>query len=158
MTVREVETEAAAQVPGAVTSGPVTLSGTHQVEITFAHPDVQQRVLPALPEIAGSLQLILILGLLLRMARTLREGDVFVPANARRLHTAAAAIVAMGVLGPLADAVTTSLLIGDAVVDSVVPFTYTLSAEPILLALLVAALAEVFRRGARLREDTEGLV
>ncbi|SDN41155.1 hypothetical protein SAMN05444921_12677 [Streptomyces wuyuanensis] len=73
---------------------------------------------------------------------------MFVPANARRMHTVAAAIVAMSVLGPLADAVTTSLLIGDAVVDSVVPLTYTLSAEPILLGLLVAALVEVFRFGA----------
>ncbi|MFF4504682.1 DUF2975 domain-containing protein [Streptomyces sp. NPDC001401] len=155
---RDVTIEAVTRVPAAVSSGPVTLHGTHRAEIALAHPDVQQRILLALPDLFYGALLILVLALLLRMARTLREGDVFVPENARRLQVIAAAIVAMGVLGPAVDAITTHLLISGTAVSPAVPFAYTVSAAPLLLGLLVAALAEVFRQGTRLREDTEGLV
>ncbi|GAA3800018.1 hypothetical protein GCM10022403_037770 [Streptomyces coacervatus] len=155
---RDVTIEAVTRVPAAVSSGPVTLHGTHRAEIALAHPDVQQRILLALPDLFYGALLVLVLVLLLRMARTLRRDDVFVPENARRLQVIAAAIVAMGVLGPAVDAVTTHLLISGTAVSPAVPFAYTVSSAPLLLGLLVAALAEVFRQGTRLREDTEGLV
>jgi hypothetical protein len=158
MDVRDVRIEAVTRVSAAVTSGPVTLQGTHQAEIALTHPDVQQRILLALPDIFNGALLILVLALLLRMARTLRDSDVFVPENARRLHVIAAAIVAMGILGPLVDTVTAHLLISGTPISPAVPFAYTVSAAPVLLGLLVAALAEVFRQGTRLRADTEGLV
>lgn len=155
---RDVTIEAVTRLPASVSSGPVTLRGTHRAEIALAHPNVQQRILLALPDLFYGALLILVLALLLRMARTLRVSDVFVPENARRLQVIAAAIVAVGVLGPAVDAITTHLLISGTAVSPAVPFAYTVSAAPLLLGLLVAALAEVFRQGTRLREDTEGLV
>ncbi|MBB1245340.1 DUF2975 domain-containing protein, partial [Streptomyces durbertensis] len=155
---REVETEAAARVPDAVASGPVTLGGTRQAEVAFAEPDLPQRMLLALPEVAGSLLLALVLFLLLRIAGTLRAGDVFVPRNARRLLAIAVATVAIGLLGPLVEAITTQLLVADTAVAEAVPFVYTVSTAPLLLGVLIAALAEAFRQGTRLRADTEGLV
>ena len=155
---RDVTIEAVTRVPTAVSSGPVRLRGTHRAEIALAHPDVQQRILLALPDLFYGALLILVLALFLRMARTLRVGDVFVPENARRLQVIAAAIMALGVFGPAVDAITTHLLISGTNVSPAVPFAYTVSAAPLVLGLLVAALAEVFRQGTRLREDTEGLV
>ncbi|MFF4356458.1 DUF2975 domain-containing protein [Streptomyces sp. NPDC001604] len=155
---RDVRIDAVTRVPAAVTSGPVTLHGTHRAEVALTHPDVQQRILLALPDVFYGALLIVVLAFLLRMARTLREADVFVPENARRLQVIAAAIVAMGVLGPAVDAITTHLLISGTAVSPAVPFAYTVSAAPLFLGLLIAALAEVFRQGTRLREDTEGLV
>ena len=158
MDTRDVRIDGVTRVPAAATSGPVTLHGTHRAEMALSHPDVQQRILLALPDIFYGALLIVVLAFLLRMARTLREADVFVPENARRLQIIAAAIVAMGVFGPAVEAVTTHLLISGTAVSPAVPFAYTVSAAPLFLGLLVAALAEVFRQGTKLREDTEGLV
>ncbi|GGU47404.1 hypothetical protein [Streptomyces violascens] len=81
----EVEAETATRVPDtvshAVTGHGMTLTGTHQADLVFANPVLGQRLLLALPEIVGSLLLLLllILALLVKMARALRGGDVFVP-------------------------------------------------------------------------------
>lgn len=39
-----------------------------------------------------------------------------------------------------------------------VPFSVTFTGEYVLLAILILALGEVFRRGTKLHADTEGLV
>ncbi|WP_431782380.1 DUF2975 domain-containing protein [Streptomyces chumphonensis] len=138
--------------------GAVRLDGTRQAEITITDPDLGQRLLLALPEIAGGLVLALVLVLLLRMARGLRDGDVFAPENARRLIVIAVTVVVAGAFGPLLEAGTTALLLRGTPAADLVPFSYEFSFAYLLLAFLVAALAEVFRRGAGLRADTEGLV
>ncbi len=158
MDTREVTIEGTTRAPGTGMGEAVRLGGSRQAEVTIASPDFQQRLLLALPEIVGSLLLMLILGLLFRMARRLREGDVFVPENVRRLSVIALAVLAIGVFGPLVQAGTTAMLVRGTSVADMVPFSYTISFACLLLAFLIAALAEVFRRGARLRADTEGLV
>ena len=102
--------------------------------------------------------LLLILALLLRMAITLRTGDVFVSKNIGRLNVIAAGIVAMGVLSPWVRALTTHLLISVTDVSPAVPLAFDVKGAPILLGLLVAAPAETFRRGTKLRADTEGFI
>lgn len=158
MDTRAVETTALTRVPGSPAEEGLTLTGVRQAEVVLAAPDLGQRVLLALPEITGSGMLVLILVLLFRMARTLREGDVFLPVNARRLNVIALTVLAMGVLSPLVEVVTTSRLVTGTRVGDAVVLSYSLEFKVILLGLLVAALAEAFRRGARLRADTEGLV
>lgn len=141
-----------------VTDGPVTLRGTEQAELTFADPNLTERMLLALPRISGALLLLLAIELLRRIARTLRAGDVFVPDNARRLTVIAVIVLALGILGPLVQALTTDLLVAGTPARDAVPFEVTFAFGPVLLGLLIAALAEVFRRGTALRADTEGLV
>ncbi|MFD4956258.1 DUF2975 domain-containing protein [Streptomyces sp. NPDC058451] len=162
MDTREVETEAATRVPGtatdAVAGHGMTLAGSHQADLVFAHPDLGQRLLLALPELVGSLLLLLILALLLQMARTLRGGDVFVPKNARRLSVIGLTVLVQAVLGPALLAITTEMLVSGTSMADQIPFSATFTGEYVLLAFLVLALGEVFRRGARLRADTEGLV
>ncbi|MFG3256697.1 DUF2975 domain-containing protein [Streptomyces sp. NPDC048172] len=159
---REVETEAAARVPDAVadavTGQGVTLTGTHGADLVLAGPTLSQRLLLALPEIATSLLLLLVLALLLRIARTLRDGDVFVPENARRLSVIGLTVLAQSVLAPLLTACTTQLLVSGTPMDGEIPFSATFTGAYVLLAFLVLALGEVFRRGTRLRADTAGLV
>ncbi|MEW2134189.1 DUF2975 domain-containing protein [Streptomyces sp. NPDC005435] len=162
MDTRDVRLEATTRVPGAVKSGAadfgMTLTGTHGAELGFLHPDFGRRLLLALPETVGSLLLLLVLVLLLRMARTLRDGDVFVPKNARRLSTIGLVVLVQAVLSPVLPAVTTALLMRGSAVSDGIPFAVTFSGKYVLLALLVLALGEVFRQGTRLRADTEGLV
>ncbi|MEU6241499.1 DUF2975 domain-containing protein [Streptomyces sp. NPDC047024] len=159
---RDVELEATTRVPGTLKTAAadwgMTFTGTHRAELGFTHPDFGQRLLLALPEIVGSLLLLLVLVLLFRMARTLRDGDVFVPKNARRLSIIGLTVLVQAVLSPVLPALTTALLLRAGGVSDEVPFALTFSGEYVLLALLVLALGEVFRQGTKLRADTEGLV
>ncbi|MFE0645081.1 DUF2975 domain-containing protein [Streptomyces sp. NPDC058877] len=162
MDTREVELETATRVSGTVidaaTGSGTALVGTHRVELSFLSPDPGQRLLLALPEVVGSLLLLLVLTLLFKMARTLRDGDAFVPANARRLGTIGLTVLAHALLAPILPAVTTELLVSGTPMAEQVPFSATFTGGYVLLALLVLALGEVFRRGTKLRADTEGLV
>ncbi|MCK8434108.1 DUF2975 domain-containing protein [Streptomyces sp. D2-8] len=125
-----------------------------------ADPVLSQRLLLALPEIVGSLFLLLILALLLVMARTLRAGDVFVPVNARRLSVVGLTVLAQAVLAPILSALTAEMLVSATLMAEQVPFAVTFTGEYVLLAFLILALGEVFRRGTKLRADadTDGLV
>ncbi|WP_406726973.1 DUF2975 domain-containing protein [Streptomyces sp. GD-15H] len=159
---REVEAATTTQVPGTVTDGAaghgMTLTGTHQADLAFADPDPGQRLLLALPELIGSLLLLLILVLLLQMARTLRGGDVFAPKNARRLSVIGLTVLVQAVLSPVLSALTTQALVSGTPMADRIPFSATFSGAYVLLAFLILALSEVFRRGTKLRADTEGLV
>ncbi|MFI9627399.1 DUF2975 domain-containing protein [Streptomyces sp. NPDC052042] len=160
ITHREVRLEERGPAPHALLGGSdgPALIGTDRAGLVFAHPAFGERLLLALPDIAGGVLLIVILGLLFRMARSLRGGEEFTARNVRRLHAVAATVFLMSLLVPLLEAVTTSLLLRGTDSDGLAPFSVTYSFSYLLLALLIAAVAEVFRRGTRLRADTEGLV
>ncbi|MCD9877046.1 DUF2975 domain-containing protein [Streptomyces guryensis] len=155
---REVKVETTTRVPDAVARHGLTLTGTHQANLVFAHPDLSQRLLLALPDVIGSLLLLLVLTLLLQMARTLRGGDVFVPSNARRLSAIGLTVLVQAVLSPVLPALTTAALVNGTPMADQVPSSITFTGEYVLLAFLILALGEVFRRGTKLRADTEGLV
>ncbi|MFD0026040.1 DUF2975 domain-containing protein [Streptomyces sp. NPDC058382] len=152
----------ATRVPADTTAAAVdhgmTITGTDRADLTLTHPGFGERLLLALPGLVGSLLLLLALFLLLRIARTLRDGDVFVPENARRLSIIGLAALAQAVLSPLLPALTTQLLVRGTALTDEIPFTATFTGAYVLLGFLVLALAEVFRRGTKLRADTEGLV
>ncbi|MFI6407785.1 DUF2975 domain-containing protein [Streptomyces sp. NPDC050548] len=159
---REVRTETATRVPGTVTDAVaghgMTLTGTHRADLAFAHPDLGQRLLLALPDVVGGLLLLLVLVLLTRMAGTLREGDVFVPRNARRLSVIGLTVLVQAVLSPALPAFTTQALVSGTPMAEQIPLSVTFTGEYVLLAFLILSLGEVFRRGTKLRADTEGLV
>ncbi|WKV75881.1 DUF2975 domain-containing protein [Streptomyces sp. PCS3-D2] len=162
MDTREVEAATATRVPAivtdAVTGHGMTLTGTHRAELVFANPDLGQRLLLAVPEIVDSALLFLVLALLFTMARTLRGGDVFVLVNARRLSVIGLAVLVHALLAPVLETLTTEVLVSDTPMAEQVPFSVTFTGEYVLLAFLVLGLGEVFRRGTKLRADTEGLV
>ncbi|WP_019980207.1 MULTISPECIES: DUF2975 domain-containing protein [unclassified Streptomyces] len=159
---RGVEIGSASRVPADVTASTgghgMSLTGTHRADLVLAHPGFGERLLLALPGLVGSVLLLLALFLLLRIAGTLRDGDVFVPENARRLSVIGLAALVQAVLSPLLPALTTQLLVRGTPLADEIPFTVTFTGEYLLLGFLVLALAEVFRRGTKLRADTEGLV
>jgi hypothetical protein len=162
MDTREVETDTAARMPGTVTdtmaAHGITLTDTYQADLVFADPDLGQRLLLVLPQIIGSLLLLVILTLLLQMTRTLRGGDVFVPENARRLSVIGLTVLVQAALTPALSAITTEMLVSGTPAADHIPFSATFTGENFLLASLILALGEVFRLGTKLRADTEGLV
>jgi hypothetical protein len=155
---REIELDDLTRVPDVASAGGVTLRGTRTAELVFVDPDLAERLLLVLPDLVRTLLLLVILELLRRMARTLREGEVFVARNARRLAVIALAVLVLGTVVPVVDAVTTHLLAGGTDLGVTIPFSYTISGFYLLLSVLIAAAGEAFRQGTRLRADTEGLV
>lgn len=130
-----------------------------RTEVVVYQPDFRQRVgLIGTTTLRGLLA-IAVLALLLFMVRTLRSGDPFVPANARRIY-AIAAIVGIG--GPLTDLLGQwgrhGVLEHPRIAPLVVPESYHLSLLPLAIGLAIAVAAEVFRQGIALRADVDGLV
>lgn len=122
-------------------------------------PDFRQRVgLIGTTTLRGLLA-IAVLALLLFMVRTLRSGDPFVPANARRIY-AIAAIVGIG--GLLTDLLGQwgrhGVLEHPRIAPLVDPESYHLSLLPLAVGVAIAVAAEVFRQGTSLRADVDGLV
>ncbi|NDU77650.1 DUF2975 domain-containing protein [Actinomadura sp. DSM 109109] len=154
---RGVDLRSAAQVPD-VASGGTTLRGTRHAELAVGDPGLGDRVLLAAPGVARAVLVLVVLSLLMRMAATLRTGDVFGPANVRRLFTISIAVLLLGTAAPALDMVTTNALVSGTPLASVVEAGFTVQASTVLLAVLIAALAGAFGHGTRLRADAEGLV
>jgi hypothetical protein len=95
-----------------------------------------------------------ILKRLLAMVETVREGDPFVAANARRLQAIAWLLLVLQVLGIAIGA------IGDAVSTPAHPVDLDagFSINGWLAVLLTFLLARVFAQGAHMRDDLEGTV
>ncbi|WP_078658142.1 hypothetical protein [Streptomyces rimosus] len=75
--------DAAARLPNAATSAGLSLRGMDRAELVLADPGLGQRLLLVLPVVVGGLLISVMLVVLLRMARTFRNGDFFVPGNMR---------------------------------------------------------------------------
>jgi hypothetical protein len=98
------------------------------------------------------------LACLLLLVRSLRRGDPFVPANARRLYLIAAAVGFGGQAVQLLEAWGRSGLVEHPVVAPYLVPDAHLSFMPLLAGLAIAVGAEVFRQGTALREEVECLV
>ena len=96
--------------------------------------------------------------LLLGIARSLRTVDPFTTANARRLTTLAVVVVVGGTFVPVFQSIAFEGVLGPLLPGGPRTWTLDVSFWPLLAGILVFFLAEVFSRGARLREDVEGLV
>lgn len=105
----------------------------------------------------GLLAIVVLLGLLL-LVRSLRQGDPFTPVNARRLYAIAAAVGIGGQGAVLLHAWGRASVISDSPLSPYLVQDVHISALPLLAGLGMAVAAEVFRQGAALRADVEGLV
>ena len=111
-----------------------------------------------LPSVVLLVLAVVVARLLLGVARGLRGGDPFTPANALRLRTLSIILIVGGTFVPIVQSIAF-----EGVLDPLLPggpraWTLELQLWPVLSGVLVGFLAEVFSRGARLREDVEGLV
>ena len=138
--------------PAEVVQGPLT------GEVVLRDPSAWEQALALLPAVLGLVVAGVGAVLLLGIVRALRDGDPFTPGSARRLTLLA---LLLGVGAPLvqvvADLTRTSLLSRVEAAPGL-PVQFTLPLWPLLAALLVAFLAEVFARGSALRAEVEGLV
>jgi hypothetical protein len=138
--------------PAAGVTGPLT--GT----VVVQDPTASQYGWAVLPTVLLLLLAVAAARLLLGVARGLREGDPFTAPNARRLGLLGVLVVVGGTFLPFFQD-----LAHGGVLDPLLPGgPPSPTREPVLwpgvVGLVLFFVAEVFRRGARLREDVEGLV
>ncbi|MEV6822009.1 DUF2975 domain-containing protein [Nocardiopsis dassonvillei] len=152
------------RVDVATASGDYGTAAVGTMQLTFHDPTVGERLLLAVPGLLSVAAVLVVMVTLLGLLRSLDLGDPFVPVNVRRVRTIALTVLGAAVVLPLTRMVCEGLLQTRALhtdgfafalgVPGGNGFSFTL----VFVGLVVAALAEVFRRGTRLREDVEGLV
>ena len=139
-------------------SHPAELIAPYSATARILDPTPFDRTLYIVSRAAAPLLGLVVVGLLLGVVRAVRDGDPFTRASARRLTLLAGTVAAGGlgvnVLREMAD----NILLARTILSSVVALDATLSFIPLAAGAAIAALAEAFRHGARLREDVEGLV
>jgi hypothetical protein len=133
-------------------SGP--LSGTVVVEDASA----TQYGWDLVPSVVLLVLAVVVARLLLGVARGLRDGDPFTTANALRLRTLSIILIVGGTFVPIVQGIAFEGVLDPLLADGPQTWTLELQLWPVLSGVLVGFLAEVFARGARLREDVEGLV
>lgn len=154
-----VELDRAAPAPAGLSGDGLAVEGVRDAVLVATDPTVVQRVLAEGPTLLAGGVWLAVMVLVMRMAATLRDGDAFAPANPRRLLAVAGLVLAEAVVVPLVRAVAADRLAAQVPeVHEGVAFGFGVSLMPVVAAFMVAALSEAFRRGAKLREDTEGLV
>ena len=146
------------ELPGSMVRPAAGVQGPLTGEVVLADPSAVEQALSLLPAVLGLALAALGAVLLLGIVRALRDGDPFTPGSARRL-TLLALLLAVGaplvqVVGDLAR----TALLARVETAADLPVQFTLPLWPLLAALLVAFLAEVFARGSALRAEVEGLV
>jgi hypothetical protein len=104
--------------------------------------------------VAGAVVVDRVLRQLLAIVDTVRDGDPFVPGNARRLQVIAWWVLAGEGLRLLVAAIAWGASSPAQALDVGVGF----SLAPWLAVLLLFVLARVFAAGARMRDDLEGTV
>ena len=133
---------------------PGPLSGT----VVIADPTATQYGWHLVPMVLLLVLAVVATRLLLGIARSLRTGDPFTAANAGRLTTLGIVVIVGGTFLPVFQSIAHYGVLDPLLTDAPGGGELELQLWPYLTGMLVFFLAEVFRRGARLREDVEGLV
>jgi len=120
------------------------------------HPNVADFLATTGTNMLEALVALVALYFVLKVLRTVRDGDPFVHANARRLWTAGVVLMAGGGLTSLISQVSTMVALGRLGDYTTMESSFDLT--PVLCGLVLVVLGEVFRQGIKLRADTEGLV
>lgn len=137
------------------------IEASQSMVITFHDPTTAQRFLLTLPALLAQAAAALVMFNLLRVARSLDVGDPFTPANVLRLRVIALTVLAGTLLVPAAEEVGEGLLRAEVLGTDGFEISYVLggvSFTMVFVSLLLLGLAEVFRRGTRMRDDMRGLV
>lgn len=141
-----------------VPDGRGEFSGPYEAQVNAYSPTMRQRIAFLGAGFTASLSTVAVLALLLLVVRSLRAGDPFVLANARRLRRIAAVVAVGGTGASALRAWGEHLVLDDPVIRPLVHEQLQITFLPLIAGLGVLLLADVFRRGALMRAELEGLV
>jgi hypothetical protein len=136
----------------------IEMGGPYTAHVSVVNPTLRQRIAIIGPGVLGGLVTLVVLFLLLQLVRSLRLGDPFRRANAHRLLGIAALVGVGGQAVVLLDVWGRAQIMNHPTVAPFVTHDERISYLPLIAGFGIAVAAEVFRQGARLREEVEGTV
>ena len=137
---------------------PVEVGGPVEAQISFLDPTTSQRTIWAIGQLLAPIMVIAGIWLVLQIVRSTRKGDPFTSENERRLWTLAVLVAGGGTVYQLIAGFGRMLLIQRSAAAELFTITATVSFLPLILGLLIALLAAVWRIGIDLREDVEATI
>lgn len=152
-----IETESGTR-DSATLQAPVELGGPIEVELTFLDPTASQKTIWAIGQLVGPALVIAGIWLVFQILRSMRQGDPFTTPNEHRLWLLALVVGGGGTAYQLIDDFVRMLLIQRSAAADLFARTATISFLPLVLGLLIALLAAVWRIGIDLREDVEATI
>lgn len=144
-------------LPASLVGGASGLTWDGRVSFTIDAPSTADRLWALAPAALSAVVIGLAALLLHRLVTQIQRRQPFTAQSPGALHLLAGLIAANAVASPLLQAISETTLVRSAL-DTDGVFAFTINFAWLLLALLIAALAEAFRVGNRLREDADGLV
>ena len=145
-------------LPDDLVPSPEFVTGPLTGTVVVQDPSAAQYGWDLAPSVVLLLLAVVVARLLLGVARGLRTGDPFTMRNARRLSTLGFVLIVAGALVPVLQGVAFQEVLDPLLPGGPRSWTRDVQLWPVMTGMLVSFLAEVFARGARLREDVEGLV
>jgi hypothetical protein len=134
------------------------LTGPFTGTVVVDDPSATQYGWDFVPSVVLLVLAVVVARLLLGVVRSLRLGDPFTAANAKRLATLSVVVIVGGVFLPFVQQIALDGVLTPMLAEGPRTWTLDLALWPALTGVLVGFLAEVFARGTRLRGDVEGLV
>jgi hypothetical protein len=133
-------------------------NATTRLLLTDATPI--ERLTQALPAVLTAGLTIAVAWLLFQLIRSTQAGDPFTRRNVWRINGIALIVGLGGMLAQLAGGVADNALqtTGRLPRPNTLTFEMTVTPVPLVLMLMIALVAEAFRRGVVLRDDVDGLV
>lgn len=125
---------------------------------TFNDPTVLERLTYAADEFIAAIVVIAVTRLLFLVVRSLREGDPFNRQNAERLRWAGLTAGIGGMVAVTAGVWSQSQMADKVPANLPVATNWSASFTPVVIGLVLLMIAEVFRRGAVMGEELEGVV
>jgi hypothetical protein len=137
-----------------------TLYGPATVHLLLEDATLVERFTQALPELLFGAMTIAVGWLLYQLLRSTQAGEPFTRRNVMRLNVIALTVGIGGTLTQVLQGIADNAIHGTGRLPSTgtLSFEMTFTPLPLVVMLIVALIAEAFRRGVALRDDVEGLV
>jgi hypothetical protein len=137
---------------------PVELGLTDPMRLYFPGTEGTSRLMFALPPLAWAAVATGALWLLWRIVRDVARAEALSATNARRVAAIGVLIAAGGSVVQLGTFALEKIGIAHSAAAGIVDVPFSFRLAPLWIGALVVLLAEVFRQGARLRTEVDGLV
>lgn len=146
--------------------GTVSVAGQPVVEIgepmtitaSMLDPTASQRMLWLIWQISGPVLVLFLAWPIRQMARSTHHGDPFTAQNVGRLWRICAIVMVGGVGVGLIGGVAETIIVQRSAAADLFAIEATLDFGPIVIGLVIAALASIWQQGVAMRDDLDGTI